>query len=257
MKRFLLAIFVLVFCFNVKAQTSLTEAVNFIAYDDKNERVELFEILNRNQFAFMYFFFSDAETAPLFDHHIVEAYETLGSNEGEVFFIGVAPGDDSLSVANWRDTYGVEFPVVHALANGGTTAHDICSSYGVQIIPTAVLIAPDRQIVINNVFDVIWPLTSAQELLDMFEEVAGITVVDVPEIKENEFNIYPNPSSSVFNIKSEMTGEADVRIYDMAGRCVKSIRVNDISDATINVNDIENGVYIVDVNGKMTKLVVE
>ena len=256
MKRFLIAIFVLVFCLNVKAQTSLTEAVNFIAYDDQDERIELFEILDRGQYAFMYFFFSDAESTPIFEPAIAEAYETLGFNAEDVFFIGVAPGDDSISIANWKRTYDIEFPVVHALAKGGTTAHNICTDYGVVIIPTAVLIAPDRQIVINNVFDEIWPLTSAQQLLDMFEETAGITV-SVSEITANKFDVYPNPASSVLNIKSELNGEADVIIYDMAGRCVKNIRVNDIGDATIDVNDIEKGVYIVNVNGNMTKLVVE
>lgn len=255
MKRFLSAIFVLMFCLNVKSQTSLTEAVNFISYDDKDERIELFEILDRGQCAFMYFFFSDADSAPVFDPVIVEAYETLGYNAEDMFFIGVAPGDDSLSVANWKDTYGVEFPVVHALAKGGADAHDICDSYGVQIIPTAVLIAPNRQIIINNVFDQIWPLTSVDQLLWIFEEAMG--TIDVAEIEDNQFNVYPNPASSVFNIKSEMSGEADVRIYDMAGRCVKNVRVNNISNATVDINDIDKGVYIVNVNGMMTKLVVE
>lgn len=228
---------------------------NFIAYDDQDERIELFEILDRGQYAFMYFFFSDTDTSPIFTPVMVEAYETLGSNAGEIFFIGIAPGDDSLSVANWKKTYGVEFPVVHALAKGETDAHDICDSYGTTEIPRAMLISPDRQIVIDNVFNKVWPLTSAQELYDAFE-AAGVTL-ELAEMEESRFNVYPNPASSIINIKSDMTGKADVRIYDMAGRCVKKIRVSDIGDATIDISDIETGVYIVNVNGKMTKLVVE
>jgi hypothetical protein len=43
----------------------------------------------------------------------------------------------------------------------------------------------------------------------------------------------------------------------MAGRCVKNIKVEDISNATINIEDLDKGVYFVDVNGKVEKLVIE
>ena len=45
MKKILSLIVVLMLCFNIKAQTSLTEAVNFIANDDQDSRFELFEVL--------------------------------------------------------------------------------------------------------------------------------------------------------------------------------------------------------------------
>lgn len=251
MKKVFSVIIALMFCLNIKAQTSLTEAVNFIANDDQDSKFELFEALDRGQCVFMYFFFSDASTSTVFDPCVAEAYHHYDDNQKEVFFVGVAPGDDSLTVNNWKNTYNVDFPVIHALAKGGTNAHDICSAYGVEWFSTAVLIAPDRKILIDN----IWPINSSQQLIDEFE--AAMATIDVAEIEENTFKVYPNPTSSIINIKSDMTGKADVRIYDMAGRCVKKIRVSDIGDATIDISDIETGVYIVNVNGKMTKLVVE
>jgi hypothetical protein len=41
----------------------------------------------------------------------------------------------------------------------------------------------------------------------------------------------------------------------MTGRCVKD--VNAIDNATINVEDLNKGVYFVNVNGKVEKLVIE
>lgn len=88
------------------------------------------------------------------------------------------------------------------------------------------------------------------------EEVCATTLVD--NISENEalFKVYPNPASSCINIKSNMTGEGVVVIYDMTGRCVKSMCVSDMSNATINLSDVEDGMYLIDVNGKKQKVVV-
>ena len=52
-----------------------------------------------------------------------------------------------------------------------------------------------------------------------------------------------------------MNGEADVNIYDMTGRRVKDIRVSDASKATIDISDIEKGVYLININGKIERFV--
>lgn len=77
------------------------------------------------------------------------------------------------------------------------------------------------------------------------------------ELVEDNFNIYPNPASAEVRINSEMNGEADVNIYDMTGRCVKNIRVANISNATIDVRDINKGVYFINVNGNVEKLIIK
>ena len=137
--------------FNVKSQTSLTEAVDFHSIDDYGREVHLFDILDGGQFVFMYFFFTDAESTPIFDPCIAEAYHHFGDNQNEVYFVGIAPSDDSLSIDGWREEYGVDFPVIHWFTEG-TTAQDICEDYGVNIFSTAVLIAPNHEIIINNIW---------------------------------------------------------------------------------------------------------
>ena len=73
----------------------------------------------------------------------------------------------------------------------------------------------------------------------------------------SSFNIYPNPTSTEIKITSQLNGEADVRIYDMTGRCVKDIHVNDMNNATINISDIDNGLYLININGSFEKLIIE
>ncbi len=77
------------------------------------------------------------------------------------------------------------------------------------------------------------------------------------EVAENDFVIYPNPASSEVKITSAMNGEADVNIYDMTGRCVKNVRVANINDATINVSDINKGIYFINVAGNIEKLIIK
>ena len=251
MKRILLFAFALLFSFNVKAQTSLTEAVDFNSIDDYGTEVHLFDILDRGQNVVMYFFFSDAETSPYFDPNIAQAYHHFGDNQGDVYFVGVAPSDDSLTIANWRMEYEVDFPVINRISVGDD-AHEICEDYGVIIFSTFVLIAPDKRILIDN----IWPIMDAQELI---AEIEDKMVVDdnIADVNNEGLGVYPNPASSLVNIKSSARGSGDISIFDMTGRCVKTVYVEDISNATINIEDLDKGVYFVDVNGKVEKLVIE
>ena len=73
-------------------------------------------------------------------------------------------------------------------------------------------------------------------------------------------NIYPNPAKSMINIESSLTGEAQVSIFDMTGRCVKQAVV-EMSNATINIEDLNKGVYFISVQQdkcyNIQKLVVE
>ena len=55
---------------------------------------------------------------------------------------------------------------------------------------------------------------------------------------EADFNIYPNPAQSMISIKSALNGEAQVSIFDMTGRCVKEVTVENMNNATINVEDL-------------------
>jgi len=180
---------------------------------------------------------------------IAEAYHHFGDNQNDVYFVGVAPSDDSLSVDGWRETYDVDFPVIHWFTEG-STAQMICEDYGVNMFSTAVLIAPNHKILIDN----IWPITSGQNLIDELED--AMATIGVAESNENIFNIYPNPASDYVKINSDVNFVKEVNIFDMTGRCIKSTIIND-ANTTINIEDLNQGVYFININGKVEKLIVE
>lgn len=78
---------------------------------------------------------------------------------------------------------------------------------------------------------------------------------------ESAFEIYPNPASSTVNIKSSVNGNAQINIVDMTGRCVKQIATNDMSNVSVNVEDLNKGIYFISIqqdnNYNIQKLVIE
>jgi hypothetical protein len=73
------------------------------------------------------------------------------------------------------------------------------------------------------------------------------------ELVKTHFSIYPNPASSTINIVSEAEGTA--KIYDMTSRCVKEVQID--GTTTVNIEDLNQGVYFISVNENVKKLVVK
>jgi hypothetical protein len=247
MKRFLSLIVVMMLAFGVKAQTT---APDFNCIDDYGKQVHLYDILDDDQYAFLYFFIPDTEDQEgQFAQIIAESYYYYGANQDEVYFVGIAPTGDSLSVDWWKVDYQVDFPIIHKFTEG-SDVHDICDAYGVQFLARLILVAPDRQIIIDD----LWPVESTQHLINEFDAAIAEhkKSVGVAEL-ENNYAIYPNPAS--LEVKIISNGDANVKIFDMTGRCVKDINVTE--NATIDIKDLNTGVYFVNVNGKVEKLVVK
>ena len=67
--------------------------------------------------------------------------------------------------------------------------------------------------------------------------------INVDEIAAASVSLYPNPASSVVYIQTELTGEATANIVDLTGRLVKSVIISDMQNASINVEDVNTGIY--------------
>lgn len=73
---------------------------------------------------------------------------------------------------------------------------------------------------------------------------------DAEEIEiETVFTVYPNPATSVVNVRSSSAIET-VAIYNMAGVEVKAVVAGGVNEVAVGVDDLAEGYYILKVNGK-------
>ena len=73
--------------------------------------------------------------------------------------------------------------------------------------------------------------------------------IDILEISNELLEIYPNPSSGIFNIslKSNMNKKFRVSIFDLTGRLVFENEVNNKTKIEVDLNNKSNGIYLVKV----------
>ena len=162
MKKVFILILALAFGFGLKAQCPLTQAVDFTATDVHGTEVHLFDILDGGQAVLIDFFFTTCGPCQQATPKIVESYYAMGCNLHDVFYMEIATGDSEAACLNWVNTYGVEYPTISGAA-GGT---GICSQYGIGQYPTVILIMPNHQIVIQD----LWPISNAQTVINALEQ---------------------------------------------------------------------------------------
>ncbi|MGI6717706.1 MAG: redoxin domain-containing protein [Bacteroidales bacterium] len=146
MKKFFTLILAIFFAFIVNAQV----APDFTATDIHGNEYNLYEILDGGQYVLIDFFFTTCGPCQNVTPKIKKAYEALGCNEHDVFFIEISPSDNNAACQNWCNNYGIEYPTI-SQEGGGL---DICISYGIQLYPTVQLISPDKEIVIDDLYPI-------------------------------------------------------------------------------------------------------
>jgi thiol-disulfide isomerase/thioredoxin len=162
MKKLITLMLALAFGFGLKAQCPYTEAMDFTATDCHGTEVHLFDILDGGQAVLIDFFFTTCGPCQQATPKIVESYYAMGCNMHDVFYMEISTSDGDAACQNWAANYGVEYPTISTNGGGNT----ICNQYGIQQYPTVILIMPNRQIVIQD----LWPINNAQTVITALEQ---------------------------------------------------------------------------------------
>jgi hypothetical protein len=87
----------------------------------------------------------------------------------------------------------------------------------------------------------------------IIRKITFSTTLSTTTFGENKNNLvlYPNPSSDVFKIKSDLAENLKVAIYSLQGQLVHQGSYQ--SDEDINVSNLSSGLYLVQVNGLTIK----
>ncbi len=161
MKKVFTLILALTLGFGLKAQCPYTEAIDFTATDVHGTQVHLFDILDSGQAVLIDFFFTTCGPCQQATPKIAQSYTAMGCNMYDVFYMEIATGDSDAACLTWVNNYGIEYPTISG-TGGGTS---ICSQYGIGQYPTVILIMPNHQIVIQD----LWPINNAQTIISQLE----------------------------------------------------------------------------------------
>ena len=164
MKKLITLFLALAIGFGLKAQCPLTQAIDFTATDCHGTEIHLFDILDSGQAVLIDFFFANCGPCQQATPKVVESYYAMGCNMYDVFYMEISDRDSDAVCQNWCQTYGVEYPTISGAAGGST----ICgaSMYNIPAFPTVILIMPNHQIVIQD----LWPINTAQTVITALEQ---------------------------------------------------------------------------------------
>lgn len=99
------------------------------------------------------------------------------------------------------------------------------------------------------------PAPDLSDQVENFDVPAECKTLAVNEASANSkgISIYPNPVKTEFTIKTpsgmDLSGITTVSIYDFTGKLVSSEKINLNKQATVNVNTLLNGAYMVTIKG--------
>ena len=157
MKKVFTLILALALGFGLKAQTGLTQAVDFTATDCHGQQIHLFDILDGGQAVLIDFFYTTCGPCQQATPKIAESYTIMGCNQHDVYFMEITPYDADAACLTWVNNYGIEYPTIGTTGGGSS----IISQYGIGAFPTVILIMPDHSIVIQD----LWPISNAQTIV--------------------------------------------------------------------------------------------
>lgn len=226
MKKICTLIFTVVFFASLNAQTPLTTASDFTATDVQGNSHNLFSYLNSGKYVLIDFFYTTCVPCQGAAPQANASYENFGCNSGGVIFLGLDYGDSDAEVIAFDNTYGAHYPCISGDA-GGTA---VCGTYGITAYPTFILIAPDKNIVVQDM----WPFSTSicNTAISGYGVSAASCPVGITDHTQNVITgVYPNPANDMarFTFNAEQNTVYTVSIFDMSGKPVFEEQMNTIA----------------------------
>lgn len=79
------------------------------------------------------------------------------------------------------------------------------------------------------------------------------TLVGIDGLLFNELKVFPNPTTGKINISAEATMK-NIRVFDVTGRLVHEIDNINSTETAINVTEFADGIYFINVDGQIKKI---
>lgn len=243
MRKFTLILVAALLAVAASAQVQIDTALNFSVKSIHGETLELYPILDEGTLVVIDFFSTSCGPCALYAPDVEASYQDFGANSGNVFFMSIAWGDDNAGVAYFDSIYGVTHPSVSGSQGGGNLVHN---KYMVQSTPSVILIAPDREIIENYIWE-----PSHENLNAAILAAGGILVGTEEQLRpeDREVIVYPNPATDRVYVRFDATRNAAYRmeVYNLTGAQVHRSKEVRLSPGThrieIDLPGLPGGTY--------------
>jgi thiol-disulfide isomerase/thioredoxin len=253
MKSLLLSIFICI-GFASNAQTTLTTAVDFTAKDIDGNTFNLFNKLDENKYVVIDFLFTNCGPCQNAAPKLYEAFVNYGSNSpsAQIYFVSINRDDNNDVMHSWESTYmnpTGPYPLGISGTEGSSDGgpQNFSSLYGITAYPTMILIAPNREIVEQDM----WPISTWTDFRTYFQSHGlNPTIASVvnPSLLTADLSLYPSHASDLVSIDAKGNKINSIRFYDILGNMVFNKSVNgSTSIENIDVSILRSGIYFADV----------
>jgi thiol-disulfide isomerase/thioredoxin len=249
MRKTLPALF-LAFSASAFAQTPLTTAVDFTATDIDGNQFNLFDKLDAGYHVVLDFMFTTCGPCQATGPKLYGGFTNFGCNNAaaDVFFVSINRDDDNSVMHTWEATY-MNPTGPYPLGISGTQGSEsggpqtLHNTYGVGAFPTMILIAPDRQIIEQDM----WPITDASTFTTYFEShglsQSSCSVGIEEELAQRDLTLAPVPAGSEVSLSVSRGQILSIEMVDLSGRSVLVIDQVAAVRATVDVSGMNAGAY--------------
>lgn len=226
------------------SQTTLTTAVDFTVTTTNGQTFNLFSKLDEGKYVLLDFFFTTCPACISTSPYFKEAFENYGCNTQDVYFISIDVGDTDAEVEAYETQHysGAPIPAASGLDGNGNS---VTTTYGIGAWPTYILIAPNRDIVEQDM----WPISSAATF-DTYLGSHGLThksCTAATGVEENEtltLLVYPNPTADRVTVTLDQTSSINqMSLSNTLGQTVWSNASNIGQNTEIDMSAMAPGVY--------------
>ena len=228
----------------LKAQTPLTEAVDFTVKDIHGTQYQLFDILdNQQKYVFIDFFSVTCGPCQTIAPMVETVYQNFGKNEAELFVMAIDQNFSNEMVLEFEEIYNTHYPAISGQeGNGG----EVYEAYEIPYYPSLILIAPDHSIIEQAI-----PVpNTAQDLIELLESHGIEQTVGIEDIQNHtaiQWHFYPNPAQNHLNIQSTSSIK-EILIYQLTGQKILERRLDKSSqNESLNISHLQKGIYLLSV----------
>ena len=139
-----------------------------------------------------------------------------------MFVIGIDKGNTTENIIYFDSVYGITYPNISGNDGGGNPVH---FTYDIQATPTVIIIAPDREILVQQIFP-----PEHESLVDSLLESGANSqpcFTSIDEVDNEEIlSIGPNPVNDIANLNiSFSSGKTiEVKIFNLTGQQVFEVK---------------------------------